>query len=78
MKPYGIKGHEMYIETCKSMPAEFAYWAVLIKRDQTINNPLDVHGKWGWADTAISDVYLEPGDSLGLVFSANKKVPMPK
>mgnify|MGYP006269635557 CR=1 FL=1 len=76
LEPLGIKGHEQYIETCQTMPAEFAYWAVLIKRHVTI--PIfDTSSKWGWAQTGISDVVLKPGDSVGLVFADNGHVRFP-
>lgn len=65
------------IESCESMPPEKSYWAVLIKRKQLIPNPFDVNGKWNWAQTGISDVRLNPGDSLGLVFADNGKVVFP-
>lgn len=75
--PVNISGHENYVEPCTDMPPEFAYWAVLVKRNQTIPNPIDVSGKWNWADTGIADVKLNPGDSIGLVFSDNEKVNFP-
>ena len=77
VEPIGIKGHEQYIELCQTMPPEFAYWAVLVKRHQTFPNPFDVRGKWGWAQTGIDKVVLKPGDSIGLVFSDNGKVRFP-
>ena len=42
-EPIGIKGHEDYIESCKDMPAEFTYWAVLEKRKQPLPNPADLN-----------------------------------
>ena len=65
------------VESCLSMPSEKAYWAVLIKRHQVIPNPFDINRKWGWAQTGISEVYLDSGDSLGLVFANNGKVEFP-
>ena len=61
-------------EKCQSMPPENAYWAVIIKRQKTIADPFP---KWGWAQTGINDVYLNTGDSLGLVFTENGKVKWP-
>ena len=75
-KPIGIEGHEDYTESCAEMPAEFAYWAVLIKRHAPSANPLEVN--WGWAQTGIDQVVLEPGDSVGLVFADNENVEFPK
>lgn len=67
--PIGIKGHEEYIETCKDMPPAFAYWAILVKNGS---------GEWGWAQTGLRDVKLNPGDSIGLVFAENENVRFPK
>lgn len=76
-KPIGIPGHESYIEKCKTMPEEFAYWAVLEKRKQAIPNPLDLNGKYQWSSVAINQLTLKPGDSLALVFSDNGNVKFP-
>ena len=38
----------------------------------------DINGKWAWAKTGISDVYLDSGDSIGLMFSVNGKTKFPK
>lgn len=66
--PIGIKGHEDYIETCKDMPAQFAYWAILVR---------DGSAPWGWAQTGLLDIELKPGDSIGLVFADNENVKFP-
>jgi hypothetical protein len=76
-KPVHVKGHTNYVETCKDMPPEFAYWAVLIKRAQIVPNPVDVKAKWNWADTGINDIKLEAGDSIALVFADNNNVTFP-
>lgn len=62
------------IDSCLSMPSEKLYWAIIIKRKSNIIDPFS---KWGWAQTGIKDVYLNPGDSLGLVFTNNGKVRWP-
>lgn len=67
--PIGIEGHENYIETCKDMPPAFAYWAILVKTSST---------EWGWAQTGLRDVKLNPGDSVALVFADNDNVRFPK
>jgi hypothetical protein len=61
-------------EKCAKMPPENAYWAVLVKKHATL---IDPSPKWGWAQTGISEVYLYPGDSVGLVFTENGKVRWP-
>jgi hypothetical protein len=66
--PIGIPGHEDYVETCKDMPADFAYWAILVRNG---SNP------WGWAETGLLDIKLENGDSIGLVFASDEQVDFP-
>lgn len=55
-------------ESCSEMPPENAYWAVIIKKKQTLLLP---RNEWGWAEKAINETYLSAGDSIGLVFSTN-------
>jgi hypothetical protein len=55
-------------ESCSEMPPENAYWAVIIKKKQTLLIP---RNEWGWAEKAINETYLSAGDSIGLVFSTN-------
>lgn len=52
-------------ESCSEMPPENAYWAVIIKKKQTLLLP---RNEWGWAEKAINETYLSAGDSIGLVF----------
>ena len=66
--PIGIKGHEDYVETCNEMPAEFAYWAILVR---------DGSAPWGWAQTGLSEIKVDAGDSIGLVFADNENVEFP-
>ena len=53
-------------ESCEIMPPEKAYWALIIKEKQTIPFP---RKEWGWGQLAIDQQYLNPGDSLGLVWA---------
>ena len=55
-------------ESCSEMPPENAYWAVIIKKKQTLLLP---RNEWGWAEKAINETYLSAGDSIGLVFVTN-------
>ena len=64
-------------EKCLDMPPEKAYWAVIVKQKQVIPLPANIGAPWGWAQTGINDVYLNPGDSIGLVFAENGKVNFP-
>lgn len=56
---------------CSGMPPEDAYWAILVRRPGAVS-------EWGWADKGISDLKLNPGDSLGLVFTVDGKVRWPR
>ena len=51
-----------YFETCASMPAAFAYWSLWVQ-------PAD--GEWAYAEEGLSTLQLEPGESLGLLFTLN-------
>ena len=53
-------------ESCEIMPPEKAYWAIIIKEKQTIPFP---RKEWGWGQLAVDQQYLNPGDSLGLVWT---------
>jgi hypothetical protein len=64
-------------ESCDSMPPAESYWAVLVREHQIVPNPLGIAGSWGWAQTGIDGVYLNPGDSLGLVFADKGEVKFP-
>lgn len=66
--PIKISDHENYIEPCKNMPPEFAYWALLVK---------DPGGKWKWAESGISKLKLKSGSSIALVFSENGNTRFP-
>ncbi len=61
-------------ESCSEMPPENAYWAVIIKKKQTLPIP---RNEWGWAEKAINETYLSAGDSIGLVFSTNGELIWP-
>jgi hypothetical protein len=78
ISPIKVKSHKGYLETCKDMPAEFAYWAVLVKMGTNVPNPLDVSAKWNWAQTGINEVTLKPGDFIALVFADNENVRFPQ
>ena len=61
-------------ESCATMPPADAYWAFITKEKSGIVNPMP---KWGWAQKGISEVYFNPGDSLGLIFTEKGKVRWP-
>jgi hypothetical protein len=68
---------DVAVETCEVMPPAESYWAVLVKEHRLIALPFDTGAVWGWAQTGINEVYLNPGDSLGLVFANNGEVNLP-
>jgi hypothetical protein len=63
-----VDGHDPFIESCASMPPEFAYWALWVKQGST---------DWGYAMEGVSDLMLKPGDSIGLVFTTGTSTPTP-
>ncbi|MCM3658003.1 hypothetical protein M3147_12150 [Agromyces mediolanus] len=57
-----------YFETCESMPAAFAYWALWQK-------PAD--GEWGYAQEGLGTLELQPGDAIELLFTLNDEPAAP-
>lgn len=51
-----------YVEKCESMPAAFAYWSLWVK---------PAGAEWDYAQEGLSTLQLEPGESLGLLFTLN-------
>lgn len=62
------------IEPCLSMPPEDAFWALIIKDRRSLVN---LFPKWGWAQEGVSKLYLNEGESVGLVFSKNGNLRWP-
>jgi hypothetical protein len=62
------------IENCKDMPAENAYWAIIVKEKFSLIN---LFPRWGWAQLGVSDLELNAGDSLGLVFVKDGELKWP-
>ena len=62
------------IESCEGMPSEKAYWAIIVKEKKLIPFP---KSEWGWGQLAINQQYLNPGDSIGLVWANDGKVMFP-
>jgi hypothetical protein len=61
-------------ESCQTMPPEDAYWAVIIKEKQKLPFPIN---EWGWGQLAIDQQFLNPGDSIGLIWANGGKVVFP-
>ncbi|WP_395245620.1 hypothetical protein ACGGZK_07340 [Agromyces sp. MMS24-K17] len=57
-----------YHETCASMPAAFAYWALWVKT---------AGGEWGYAQEGLSTLELAPGESVQLLFTLNDQPASP-
>lgn len=66
--PVAVDGHDPFIESCSSMPPEFAYWALWVKQGTP---------DWGYAMVGVSDLLLKPGESIGLVFTTGTTTPTP-
>lgn len=66
--PVNVDGHDPFIETCASMPPEFAYWALWVKQGSP---------DWGYALVGVGDLTLNPGESIGLVFTTGTATPTP-
>jgi len=62
------------VEKCEDMPPAKAYWAIIIKERNVMPFPKN---EWGWGQLAVNQQYLNPGDSLGLVWANNGKVIFP-
>lgn len=71
----GLPGRD--VESCNDMPPAEAYWAVIVKERQMLPLPLGFGSAWGWAQKGVNELYLDPGDSIGLVFADNGKVVFP-
>ncbi len=66
--PVNVDGHDPFVETCASMPPEFAYWALWVKQGTP---------DWGYAMVGVGDLELNPGESIGLVFTTGTATPTP-
>lgn len=62
------------LESCEEMPSKKTYWAIIIKEKQVLPLPTK---EWGWGQLAVNQQYLNPGDSIGLVWANNGKVVFP-
>jgi len=64
-----VEGEDPYIETCADMPPAFGYWALWLKTNEL--------GEWGYAESGVSSLLLNSGDTIGLVFSSAGDTPLP-
>lgn len=65
---------DIAVESCEVMPPAEAYWAIIIKKKQVVLFP---RNEWGWGQLAVNQQYLNPGDSIGLVWANDGKVVFP-
>lgn len=65
---------DITVESCEVMPPAEAYWAIIIKKKQVVLFP---RNEWGWGQLAVNQQYLNPGDSIGLVWANDGKVVFP-
>jgi hypothetical protein len=68
-EPFVVEGEEPHIETCADMPPAFGYWALWVKSD--------LDAQWAYAEEGVGTLPVEPGQTLGLVFSTGGDTPTP-
>jgi hypothetical protein len=64
-----VKGEPSFVESCQSMPAAYAYWALWIKPT--------ADAKWEYAQEGLGSLSLKPGQSVGLIFTTGTETPTP-
>jgi hypothetical protein len=68
-EPFVVEGEEPHIETCADMPPAFGYWALWVKSEPD--------AQWAYAEEGMGTLPVEPGQTLGLVFSTGGETPTP-
>lgn len=66
--PIISKDQDTYVEKCADMPAEFAYWALLVRTPEK---------DWTYADKGIAELTIKPGEQVALLFSVDGKLELP-
>lgn len=64
-----VAGEAPFTESCESMPAAAAYWALWVKPTADAD--------WEYAQEGLGSLELEPGQSVGLVFTTGTETPTP-
>ena len=67
--PFVVEGEEPHSETCADMPPAFGYWALWVKSEPG--------AQWAYAEEGVGTLPVEPGQTLGLVFSTGGETPTP-
>ncbi|MDJ0378238.1 hypothetical protein [Cryobacterium sp. PH31-L1] len=64
-----VDGQASFTETCASMPPAYAYWALWVKATPGAD--------WDYAMEGLGTLEVEPGQSLGLVYTTGTETPTP-
>ncbi|TFB69550.1 hypothetical protein E3O06_14505 [Cryobacterium glaciale] len=64
-----VEGEESFTETCASMPPAYAYWALWVKAAPDAD--------WDYAMEGLGTLEVEPGQSVGLVYTTGIETPTP-
>ena len=67
--PFVVEGEDPHSETCADMPPAFGYWALWVKSEPD--------AQWAYAEEGVGTLPVEPGQTLGLVFSTGGETPTP-
>jgi hypothetical protein len=67
--PFVVEGEEPHSETCADMPPAFGYWALWVQSEPG--------AEWAYAEEGVGTLPVEPGQTLGLVFSTGGETPTP-
>ncbi|KRC62363.1 hypothetical protein ASE14_00490 [Agromyces sp. Root81] len=64
-----VEGEASFVESCQSMPPAYAYWALWVKPA--------ADAEWEYAQEGLGTLQLEPGQSVGLVYTTGTETPTP-
>ncbi|WP_104133928.1 MULTISPECIES: hypothetical protein [unclassified Cryobacterium] len=64
-----VDGQKSFTETCASMPPAYAYWALWVKATPDAD--------WEYAQEGLGTLEVEPGQSVGLVYTTGTETPTP-
>ena len=64
-----VEGQEAFTENCASMPPAYAYWALWVKATPDAD--------WDYAMDGLGTLEVEPGQSVGLVYTTGTETPTP-
>ena len=64
-----VDGQESFTESCASMPPAYAYWSLWVKASPDAD--------WDYAQEGLGTLEVEPGQSVGLVYTTGTETPTP-